>query len=46
MTYGRDTSNVYYDVTNYYFEIKEPDEFLKKEYLRNIGLPLLSKWVF
>jgi len=30
MTYGRDTSNVYYDVTNYYFEIKEPDEFLKK----------------
>lgn len=30
MTYGRDTSNVYYDVTNYYFEIKEPDEFRKK----------------
>src|SRR5699024_8266972 len=29
-TYGRDTSNVYYDVTNYYFEIKEPDEFRKK----------------
>lgn len=30
MQYGRDTSNVYYDVTNYYFEIKEPDEFRKK----------------
>ena len=30
MVYGRDTSNVYYDVTNYYFEIKEPDEFRKK----------------
>ena len=30
MAYGRDTSNVYYDVTNYYFEIKEPDDFRKK----------------
>lgn len=30
MNYGRDTSSVYYDVTNYYFEIKEPDEFRKK----------------
>lgn len=30
MTYGRDTNNVYYDVTNYYFEIKEPDDFRKK----------------
>ncbi len=30
MVYGRDTSSVYYDVTNYYFEIKEPDEFRKK----------------
>ena len=30
MTYGRDTSTIYYDVTNYYFEIKEPDEFRKK----------------
>ena len=30
MIYGRDTSSVYYDVTNYYFEIKEPDEFRKK----------------
>src|SRR5690554_1949185 len=28
--YGRDTSRVYYDVTNYYFEIKEPDDFRKK----------------
>ena len=28
--YGRDMKNVYYDVTNYYFEIKEPDEFRKK----------------
>ncbi|RKX92900.1 MAG: hypothetical protein DRP59_04300 [Spirochaetes bacterium] len=24
--YGRDTSLVYYDVTNYYFEIDEQDE--------------------
>lgn len=30
MNYGRDTSSVYYDVTNYYFEIKEPDDFRKK----------------
>jgi len=30
MNYGRDTSNVYYDVTNYYFEIKEADDFRKK----------------
>ena len=30
MNYGRDTKNVYYDVTNYYFEIKEPDDFRKK----------------
>lgn len=30
MTYGRDTSKVYYDVTNYYFEIKEADDFRKK----------------
>ena len=26
MKYGCDTSIVYYDVTNYYFEIKKPDE--------------------
>lgn len=30
MIYDRDTSRVYYDVTNYYFEIKEPDDFRKK----------------
>lgn len=30
LNYGRDTRNVYYDVTNYYFEIKEPDDFRKK----------------
>ena len=30
MIYGRDTSKVYYDVTNYYFEIKEADDFRKK----------------
>ena len=39
MQYGRDTNNVYYDVTNYYFEIKEPDDFRKKgiskEYRKN-----------
>lgn len=28
--YGRDTSLVYYDVTNYYFEIDEPNEMLRK----------------
>jgi len=27
--YGSDTSVIYYDVTNYYFEIKRPDEFRK-----------------
>jgi transposase len=25
--YGSDTSVIYYDVTNYYFEIKKPDDF-------------------
>ena len=29
-SYGRDTSVVYYDVTNYYFEIDEQDELRKK----------------
>jgi transposase len=29
-TYGRDTSVVYYDVTNFYFEIDEQDELRKK----------------
>lgn len=28
--YGRNTELVYYDVTNYYFEIDEPDELRKK----------------
>lgn len=28
--YGRDTSLVYYDVTNFYFEIDEPNEMLRK----------------
>ena len=28
--YGRDTETVYYDVTNYYFEIDEADELRKK----------------
>jgi hypothetical protein len=27
--YGSDTSVIYYDVTNYYFEIKTPDELIK-----------------
>jgi len=26
-TYGIDTSVIYYDVTNYYFEIRKPDDF-------------------
>lgn len=37
--YGRDTTTVYYDVTNYYFEIDEADELRKfgpsKEHRRN-----------
>lgn len=28
--YGRDTSLLYYDVTNYYFETDEPDDFVRK----------------
>ena len=44
MTYSRETSNVYYDVANYYFEIKEPDYFRKKEFQKNICLILLFKW--
>ena len=39
MQYGRDTNKVYYDVTNYYFEINEPDDLRKKgiskEYRKN-----------
>jgi transposase len=30
MKYSRDVSNVFYDVTNYYFEIDEPDNLRKK----------------
>ena len=30
MNYGRDTSIIYYDVTNYYFEIDEQDELRRK----------------
>lgn len=30
MNYGRDTSNVFYDVTNYYFDINSEDELRKK----------------
>ena len=30
MKYGRDVSNVFYDVTNYYFEIEKPDGLRKK----------------
>ena len=30
IVYGRDMNNVYYDVTNYYFEIDEPDGLRKK----------------
>lgn len=30
MVYGRDTSNVYYDVTNYYFHIDQPTELIRK----------------
>ncbi len=30
MRYGRNMSNVFYDVTNYYFEIDEPDNLRKK----------------
>ena len=29
MKYGSDTNVIYYDVTNYYFEIKKPDDFRK-----------------
>jgi hypothetical protein len=28
--YGSDTSVIYYDVTNYWFEIKKPDDFRKR----------------
>ncbi len=44
MEYGRDTENVYYDVTNYYFEIKEPDDWRKKEFLKNTALIQSSRW--
>ena len=30
MKYGRDTSNVFYDVTNYYFHTEEENELIKK----------------
>jgi len=35
--YGRDTLLLYYDVTNYYFEIDEPDALREKGFLRNIA---------
>lgn len=30
MTYGRDTSNVFYDVTNYYFHMDQETEMIRK----------------
>ena len=35
--YTRDTSHVYYDVTNYYFEIDEQDEFRRKGISKEYG---------
>lgn len=35
---------IYYDVTNYYFEIDDNDDFRKKGLIKNIDLILLFKW--
>lgn len=37
--YGRDTSLVYYDVTNYYFEINGPEGFEKKKNDAGLRVP-------
>ena len=44
--YGRDTSLIYYDVTNYYFETDEPNDFLRKGVCKDTGLILSYKWDF
>lgn len=35
---------VFYDVTNYYFEIDDPDEIRKKEFAKSIDQIQLFKW--
>ena len=44
--YGRETSLVYYDVTNYYFEISKQDELRRKWSLKNTGLIRSFRWGF
>lgn len=36
---------IFYDVTNYYFEIDDNDDFRKKALIKNIVLIQLFKWV-
>lgn len=42
----RKTDLIYYDVTNYYFEIDHQDDFQKKALLKNITLTQLYKWAW
>ena len=45
--YGRDTSLVYYDVTNYYFEIDKQDELRRKGYSKeNRRSPIVQMGLF
>jgi len=45
--YNRNTDLVYYDVTNYYFEIDEPDELRKKGYSKeNRPDPIVQMGLF
>ena len=43
--YTRKTSNVYFDCTNYYFEIDAEDNLRKKGPSKKIERILLSEWV-
>lgn len=42
--YGRDTSLVYYDVTNYYFESDTEDDFRRRGVSKSTDPIRLSRW--
>ncbi|MDI9469685.1 MAG: IS1634 family transposase [Bacillota bacterium] len=45
--YGRNTETVYYDVTNYYFEIDEEDEYRRKGMGKDkYGVPIIQMGLF